>query len=446
VSDPTPSVLDPPPIAGEDDSVPFVRFDAVKQAYVPTRIPAVVLHSLHLRLAQFLEWELESIGFSARLALAERLTAMSVDPATGEPLVDRDAIGQLVQAIADARGSDDPLVAPLARGRVEVWLSAAGGGDRPRRIEWRLPAATAARVLAVPDESRTRARLLEVAEAERAAAAAPVEARRATLAAVLEQHRGTPRRHARVHWAYVNLAAAGQTTLELRSPQGALPRATTTLEPSSLKERYAESPRTALRFVLTDRLEINVLDEASYWATVARWGFPPNHETLACARPILASGYLTVERGRVVAVEDDGVMVPGKLGANLPPIQEVLEALGFDVDLGRIGEASLVIDWEAFAAATDRDERPPLPELPPSGMGEHLASRSHAERPVILVAWLRQLKGDQPAIVRATVEALRGFRLINLGARAILGGEVPRGAEWVDEAIAPYLVRKAVGR
>jgi hypothetical protein len=111
-----------------------------------------------------------------------------------------------------------------------------------------------------------------------------------------------------------------------------------------------------------------------------------------------------------------------------------------------VGEASLVIDWEAFAAATDRDERPPLPDLPPSRMGEHLASRSHAERPVILVAWLRQLKGERAAIVQATVEALRGFRLINIGARAILGAELPSGAEWVDDAIAPYLVRKAVGR
>jgi hypothetical protein len=229
----------------------------------------------------------------------------------------------------------------------------------------------------------------------------------------------------------------------MRRSNGVLPHDATTLEPDSLATRYRDMPRTAVRFVLTDRFDINILGDVRYWDTIARWGFPPNHETLALTRPILASGYLTIEAGRIVAIEDDGVMIPGKLGESLPPIQEVLEALGYNVDLARVGAASLVIDWDAFAEAAAKPELPPPDAAIP--IGEYLASRSHAERPAVAVAWIRTLQGDRDQIVRATAEGMRGFRLINVSGRAQAAGELPKGAEWIDEGLARYLVRKVLG-
>ena len=245
----------------------------------------------------------------------------------------------------------------------------------------------------------------------------------------------------------MNLASAGQTIAELRRVGGVLPREATSLEPASLRARYATTPRLALRFVLTDRFELNVLGDARYWDTIVRWGFPPNHETLAATRPILASGYLTIDRGRIVAIEDDGVMIPGKLAAGLPPIQEVLEALGFDVDLDRVAGASLVIDWDAFADAAAHANDPELEPwhgLDDVRVRDLLASRSHAERPALAAAWIRRVAAthDRETVVQRTAEVLRGFRLINVGGRAIASGDIPKGAEWIDVELARYLVRK----
>ena len=250
-----------------------------------------------------------------------------------------------------------------------------------------------------------------------------------------------PRRHKRVHWAFLNLAAAGQTVAELRRPHGVLPRDATSLDPASLRLRYASSPRLSLRFVLDDRFEVNVLGDARYWDTIARWGFPPNHELLSGTRPILASGYLTLERGRVVAIEDDGVMVPGKLPPALPPKQEVLEELGFDLDLDRVAGASLVIDWDGFADAAADASTADFPDGDPAAARAYLASRAHGERPALVVAYIRRVRD-----VAATAAALRGFRLINVSAHAIACGDLPKGAEWIDDTLARYLVRKVIGR
>src|SRR5439155_20192145 len=114
----------------------------------------------------------------------------------------------------------------------------------------------------------------------------------------------------------------------------------------------------------------------------------------------------------------------------LPPIQEVLEALGYDVDLDRVAGASLVLDWDGFA---DAAAAPATVELPDGDTRAFLASRSHGERPALVVALIRRFTG-RGAATRATTEALRGFRLINVSAHAIASGDLPKGAEWIDEA------------
>lgn len=437
-----PSVLADPPLAPAEDGVQGLRFDPSRNAFVSIRVTPELSFAFRLRLRQFLDWELDGF-FVAREELARRLAELARDPDGGAGLAEPGALASLVDDLAAAADSRDPALAPILDARVELLFTAAGGGDVPARAEWHAPPRLWADLIDSAEDGPARARLAEAAAAARRDAEDDLAPRRRALAEVLDRHRGAPARHKRGHWAFVNLASVGQSVAEMRRDGGVLARGRTLLEPAILRSRYAAARALKVRFVLNDRLEINVLSDEDYWGVIARHGFPPNHETLSITRPILAAGYLTLDAGRIVGLEDDGLMIPGKLPPGLPPMQEVLEALGFDLDPEQLARHALVLDWEGFAACSGRPELPAVP-ADPEAAREALIAAGHGARPALAVAFARAAHARGADAAAELAAALRGFRLINTSARAMAAGELPRNAEWIDESLAGYLARKVL--
>lgn len=415
------SIVDPPAPAKPRELIDGLRFDPVRKTFVTVAVPRVATFHFRLRLAQLLEWELEI--FNAADTVATQLATLAgVDVAPLRAFLD------------DLAAGGEPA---LLRAPVPFFFVADKGGDVPREARFELGPRTTGALLAAFELDReaiaSRAR-----EARRDEDSARAERARA-LAAVLARHPGVPRRHPRVHWAFVNLATVDQTLAEMAQAHGVLPAALVRFEPAHLVTRYADVDHLKVRFVLNDRLELNVLDDASYWRIIERHGFPPNHEMLSGLRPILAAGYLTIERGKIVALEDDGAMIPGKLPDGLPPIAEVLPALGFPLDDDRVAASMRVIDWSGFKRAAEREQ-------PARTSRAALAAATHGERPRLLAAHLLALRAlPRERANEEAAELLRGFRLINASARAVALGELPKNADAIDATVAACLVRKALG-
>src|SRR5262249_9629711 len=125
-------------------------------------------------------------------------------------------------------------------------------------------------------------------------------------------------------------------------------------EPETLRTRYADAQHLKMRFLFTDDFEMFVISDDTFQEVVDKYHFPPNHELLSYNRPIAGSGYVTLHEGKIVALEDDVVMLPGKLADDLPPALDVLKARGFALDEDAIAESSRVLDWEGFSALAEK--------------------------------------------------------------------------------------------
>lgn len=455
------SVLDEvPPTEDDGGTVEGLRFDMACGVWVTAQVPRERSWWFHLRLRQLLDWWIPGVVDAPR-ELAARLAGLARGDGEGAPLLPPEELSRLVEdlAAADRAGCEDPEVAGLLDLAIDLQYAATDAGDRPLEVTWQLSPRLEGTLLAVLDAPRLRARLGQVAAAQRAADQAAAAARRRALAEVLARYPGAPARHARAHWVLVNLAGCGQSVAECVRPGGVLPAGRARLDPELLGSRFGGPEVVKLRFVLNDALHIHVLDDADYRRILEVHGFPPNHEFLSLARPLVAAGYLEVEGGRIVGIEDDGLMIPGKLPPRLPPIQEVLEALGFPLDPARVVASSRVFDWVGFAAHAARC----APAVPARGQEpgagrRRLEAAAHGQREEIVVALLRSLLADlagrHPDAARsqlwrlaapAAAAALAGFRVINVRGRDVACGDLPRGAGLVDEELAPYLLRKVDG-
>jgi hypothetical protein len=439
--------LDPDPDHGPARAtVEGIRFDMARNVWVTDRIPSERSWWLSLRMAAFLDWELPGV-LVARDELAARLREL----APGEEGV-QDLVDDLVAAASHESGEPADLLG-LA---VDVQLAATDAGDRPVGATWQLSPRLVGTLLGVLDDEDQREALRDAAVRARAELTVEEDGARQELAEVLERYPGDPAWHRRSHWAWINLATLGVSAAQAQAPGGILDRSRRRLTPALARERFAGGP-TKVRFVLNDRYRLHVLDDDEYRAIFRDHGFPPNHEFLSGARPVVAAGYLTFQGGEVVAIEDDGLMVPGKLPEGLPPIRAVLEARGYTLDAARVDASARVLDWEGFEVAADALEAPGLPtdlSDEEEARATWLATRDFADLPGAAVALLRAVAADGAgegadrarAAAPSAAGVLRGFRVINYGARDVASGKLPRGADLVDEDLAAYLVRRVLPR
>jgi hypothetical protein len=390
--------------------------------------------------------------------VAARLKAAASDP-VGDDAADGAAIDAFVSDLRAVRNSEDPRIRALLGSRFELCFATTDGGSKPVGAQWQLPLRLTADLFAAMGDGAFRDELRKLAETERETERARKQAVLAPLGDLLTKHNGVPRRHKRAHAALINLGLAGQSVRDMAKDGGVLPRSKTLLDPATLKSLYGAADHVKLRFLFTDELELFVVGDALFQEVVDKHHFPPNHELLSYNRPIAGSGYLTIDRGRIVGLEDDITMLPGKLPDNLPPALEVLRARGFDLDEEKIRESSLVLDWDGFARLSAAPSTRALQgDVDPRHV---LMECSHAERPEWILSLLktrlgheRKEAGDEKLAQSRTAEyaaeMLKGFRIINVAARDFQNGGLPPELNefselMIDGTLAPYLVRKVAG-
>jgi hypothetical protein len=213
-------------------------------------------------------------------------------------------------------------------------------GATPVSALWELPSRALGDLLAAMADPDVRAYVREVAAKEDAIRTERTRELMDPLREVLAKYPGVPRHHKRAHAALINLGLAGQSVAEMGREDGVLPRSKTVLDPATLKSRYGDAHDLKLRFLFNDEFELTVLTQEMFERVVQEHGFPPNDELLSYNRPNLGGGYMTIDQGKIVAIEDDITTLPGKMPPGLPPAIEVLRARGFDLDEQRISKSS----------------------------------------------------------------------------------------------------------
>ncbi len=412
-----------------------------------------------VRLAQIFEYVVDGV-IDGREELKARLLASSIDPTTGDSAVDEKTVSAFVDDLHAALLSDDPVVRKLLDQRFDMIFSTTDGGDTAVAALWELPVRATADLFAAMTDSGTLDKLHGIAETARAADKKRLDDIKRSLGGKLDKYVGVPRRHKRAHAALINMGLAGQSVAEMGKDGGVLPRSKTLLDAKVMKERYADADNLKMRFLISSEMEMIVLSDADFEAVVKKYGFPPNHELLSYNLPIACSGYVTVDRGRVVGLEDDGVMLKGKLPEGLPPAIEVLRARGFDLDEASIEKSSHVLDFEGFkvlAGEPDPSAHGAVPGGSAADIQKALVSSPHVERPALAVAVVRRAieeeiaKGADEATARARVvpflaEALGGLHIINTSRKDFREGRLPQHLNessdlHIDASLVEHLVR-----
>ncbi len=454
------SILDPvPQSSGDDGLIDSYTFDIGTNTWVRAKTTPERSWVFDVRLAQLLGFEVDGVIHGVN-DLADQLIDATTHPLTNKSAMAPDTIRSFCADIAtvasDAKSS--ALIKDLLAIRFPFTLEATKGGDKPERTIWEPSAKHLAALLTALEDPKRVTTVAAAATTIRAASKARVDAKLAKLAPVLAKHKGKPERHKRAHWAMVNLGQIGQSVFEISRDGGPLPKSQTMLTPQKVAQDFGDAEDAKLRFVITDQYDMFVLSDEQYTDVGAKYGFPPNHELLSYNRPVVATGYVTIEHGKIVAIEDDGIMVPGKLPADLPPAEAMLGALKFPLDSEKIAAASCrVLDWKAFALSAPKAKLPAeLASADLETLAEAILERPHATRaPLVAAALVRAVKeakaatdDESVALAKAAAYAgklLDGFQLINVGIRAFADGELPTGADVVDDEIALCLVKKVAG-
>jgi hypothetical protein len=261
----------------------------------------------------------------------------------------------------------------------------------------------------------------------------------------------------------IGLAPRPQRIATIGREDGMLPRSKTVLEPETLRERFADVDEVKLRYLFTSieaGFEMITIDDAFFNEVSKKEKCPPNHELLSYNNKIAGSGYVTISKGKIVELEDDIEMLPGKMPARLPPAIEILRLRGYALDEDRIRASLKVLDWEQFAKLAK--EKPsgdlaPAPEA--EALHQTLVGAKHAERPPIVVNAIRSKLAAERAVggsekeVRARTaewltKVLDGFNLINTNAKAFRSGDLPQNLNdfaklpLSDRTFAECLVKK----
>lgn len=410
-----------------------------------------------MRLSQLFDYEVKGI-IQGKEELAARLESLATDPVTGEVSPSPTEVRAFVADLVKASKAHDPAIDALLGHELEFVFSTTDGGDKPVAALWELPDKAIAGLFDAMTQPQLRARVAELATAQDGKDAERTAEVRSKLGDLLDKYKGVPVRHKRQHAALINMGLAGQSVEELGRDTGALPKSKTTLTPESLAAQWGDAQHVKVRFLFTDHFDCHVVSDAMFQQVVDEYHFPPNHELLSYNRPIAGSGYLVLNQGKVVGIEDDTIMLPGKLPDGLPPAIEVFRRLGFPLDEKEIAASSLVLDWEAFAKAGKAGALPPAPQGSKQAIRDAVAHASHTDRPALVASIVKQALTDarKPGLsedaARAkaadvAAELLGDLRIINVGAKVFRAGELPPDkSEFddliVDASLASFLVRK----
>jgi hypothetical protein len=408
-----------------------------------------------VRLSQLFEYVVDGI-IDGREELTARLVSSSMDPETGTALLDDKTVAKFVDDLAAALHSDDASVRALLDQHFDMIFSTTDGGDLPVAALWELPVRLVADLFAAMTDPAFTDKLGTIADRARTADVQRKDEALKPLEALRAKYPGVPRRHKRAHAALINMGLANQSVAEMGRAGGVLPRETTLLDPKILKEKYANTEDLKMRFLITDEGEMFVLSDEDFEAVVKKWGFPPNHELLSYNRPIMGSGYVKIDHGRITALEDDVVMLKGKLPEGLPPALEILRARGFALDEAGIEKSSHVLDFEAFQKLTTSTELPKAPTGSPADINSVLKNAPHEDRPVLCLAVVKDAlarelaSGKTDSAARAAAgafvaEALGGLHIINTSRKDFREGRLPNNLNessdiQVDASIATYLL------
>jgi hypothetical protein len=410
-----------------------------------------------LSLGQLLTYDIKGV-INGKAELERRMVA-SAQAVSGKPLATTDEIQAFVTQLSNAWGAGDAQVEALLAHSFDFYFSTTNGGDKPVGTTWEVPLGTMADLFAAMKDPAFRARIDEVAARKANADAERREHLRAPIAALLEQFPGEPRLHRRAHAALINMGKAGQTVHSLGEPGGVLPRSEFVLDAAAFKAKFANASNLKLRYLLNEDYELTVISDDEFQAVVKAHGFPPNHELLSYGGTIGGSGYLTVDHGTIVALEDDVEMLPGKLPDGLPPAKDVFRLRGFTLDAEAINHASRVLDFEGYLSKAQE------PQLAHGALASTLADgralveqASHAKRPSLVAQLLgEQLEahrqaGVNDAAARArtaefAAQLLEGYTLINVSTKHFRRGDLPPDLNDFSDLtlnlkLADYLVRK----
>lgn len=413
-----------------------------------------------LPLSEVLNYEVDGI-IDGRHELKARLVAAAIDPVTGDPGISVERIERFVDQLADAFRGGDPTAVKLLSARFDMCFATTDGGDTPVSAIWEIPRAAVADLFAALADDKTVADISFAASEFRAKDAAERAERMKPLAGLLAKYTGEPERHKRAHGALINLGLAGVTVTEMGRDGSVLPRSETTLTPATLGSRYADAQQLKMRYLISEDFELAVISDETFQKVVDKYHFPPNHELLSYNRRIAGSGYLTVDKGVIVALEDDIVMLPGKLPENLPPAIEVLKLGGYRLDEQAIAKSSRVVDFEFFTKRLKKDTVLPAA---PAGSTDELRRAfedcTHSERPALIAALIVEqlraciaqgldLKAAEQKVATTLPEVLGEFRIFNTSTRDFRNGNLPADrtefdALMIDASLAPALVRKVL--
>ncbi|MBC7793426.1 MAG: hypothetical protein H7Z43_06945 [Clostridia bacterium] len=318
---------------------PVARADTVSLAFdmsLNSLVESDRTWAYPVSLAQLLEYEIPGV-MQGVADVAERLSELVTDPVTNESLASREDVAAVVADLFMVRDSN--ALADVLEHSLDFTLTTADGGLTATDATWAIDPSLLGNLAALLGDPEARASLRSAADTNRDAEKAQHVAVTAKLESLLQKYPGVPQRHRRAHNALINCGRARiavpelppQTMAALGADNGALPRRETLLTAANIGVKYADADSVKLRFCITDRYEVFAIDDDTFHAVVNHYGYPPNHEILGYNRPLTASGYIVIHRGRIVGCDDDTTMFPGKLGKDLPPAPKLLHALGFEV-------------------------------------------------------------------------------------------------------------------
>lgn len=412
-----------------------------------------------IQVGQLFDYDVPNV-VNGKAELVRSLAFAASNPLTGESGVRQQDVVAFVDQLEIAARSNDPVVSKLLGERIDFAFATTNGGDTPVGTEWELPIRPAADLLAAMSEPATRAHVEAVAKQQLVVEAQRRDALRAPLNDLLVEFNGVPRMHRRAHAALINMGKAGQSARQLGHEEtGVLPRSQVVMTPESFSARYADAQNLKLRYLFNDDFELSVISDEDFQRVWDKHGFPPNHELLSYNRPIAGSGYLTVHEGKIVALQDDVEMVPGKLPDRLPAARLVLERQGYQLDGAKIAASSRVLDFEAFLALAKEQPASTENTADVEGLRSKLIDAPHHARPAMVVGILRQRLAEERAANPNGVDAahrqrtvayaaklLSDFRLIEVSIKHFRRGLLPPDKNdfdelLVDDQLADYLVR-----
>ncbi len=428
-----------------DDNAAGLRFDMVTGAWVQEDRS----WSYEVPFGQLFEYDVQGV-IDGKEDFIETLKGHLTNPLTGDCLLSDGALSELLNKLSSP--TDDEPFASIRQRPITICFSTTEGGDVPVAAQWEIPLPLWADVMdafvqsidietaVLPDEP-----ILPEGFAE------PFEVLR-------QKYDGTPNFHRRAHAALINIGKRLHGTFyDLGRDGGQLPKSKTRLTNARLQGELKDIAKTKYRFTVTDYGEVFILSDAEFMDFRKKYKFLPNHELIAYNRPILSSGYLFVEAGQVVGFEDDNVMLPGKLGDNLPPAMDILECHGIAMDKDKIEEGLKAISWEAYDELESDMTLPSLDTHEPEEIKERLLDSDHQKRPFVLAAWVKQLfseatgsRSEREAYCVEVLQAhLSDFRIFDVSIKHFRKNELPRSLElevdlMIDERVAPSLVRKIV--